>query len=96
MKRSNLFFLISAILWLVCFTSIVHAQGNSISIDGVVINGTTSRVINNGLVVVFHEENPNTHRPLETVTDGEGRFEFKGIVFDPSFAYGISVKYQDG
>lgn len=96
MKRSRFFFLVSAILWVACFTSIVQAQGNSISIDGVVINGTTSRVIDDGLVVVFHEENSNTHRHLETVTDIEGKFEFEGIVFDPSFAYGISVKYQDG
>ena len=96
MKRSKFAFLISVILWVTCFTSIVQAQGSSISITGVVINGTTSRVIDAGFVVVFHEENPTAHRHLETVTDIEGKFGFEGIVFDPNLAYGISVKYQGG
>ena len=77
-------------------TSTAQAQDQSILIEGQVTNGTTDGDGAGGLTVLLHQESTTIHNHLETSTDADGRFRLEGIVFDPTVAYGVSVRYQGG
>lgn len=71
------------------------AQEPRIVVSGSVVNGTSGGAVR-GQTVMLHQESPTDHVDLESVTDRDGGFLFKGIVFDPETAYAVSITYQGG
>ena len=65
-------------------------------VRGEVTNATPGGAGVGGLTVVLHRESATTHSHLETVTGADGRFQFDGIVYDSTVAYGLSVRFQGG
>ncbi len=77
------------------FQKTTQAQEKGLIVEGIVVNGSPDSPTPVDLVVTFHQDNASLHDHLETSTDAEGRFRFKGIIPDPFMVYGVSVRYQD-
>ena len=64
------------------------------TVEGHVVNGTPGAGGSSGLTVVFHRQNVGAYNRLDTTTDGQGRFRFDGLPYDPETLYGVTVGYQ--
>ncbi|MCH8205809.1 MAG: carboxypeptidase regulatory-like domain-containing protein [Chloroflexi bacterium] len=75
----------------------VHAQDQETSIEGRVVNVTPGGGAVGGLTVLLHQQDQGgvPFATVEVTTDDEGRFRFDAAEYDPTFAYGISLTYQD-
>ena len=89
----GLLVLIGMSLWL-WSSPILLAQGRSVVVEGQVTNATPGGGSISGLTVVLHQESNTVHNDLDTTTDEQGRFRFDGIEYDPTIAYGVSIRYQ--
>ena len=97
-SRSILLLLLTALIALASFTGLqtAHSQGPTVSIQGLVLNGTpgsASSVV--GLTVTLHADGGTRHIHADTLVEVDGRFLIDEIIYDPTVVYGISVRYQD-
>lgn len=67
------------------------------TIEGQVVNGTAGAPeVGEGVAVVLHVDLGDSETtPLETTTDGEGRFRFDGLDTDPDLEYWPEAIYLD-
>ena len=74
-----------------------YAQPQGLSIEGQVVNATPGGGTVDGLTVMLHQQDETgaSIATVEATTDGEGRFRFDAVEYDPTFVYGISLTYQD-
>ena len=75
----------------------VHAQAQETSIEGQVVNATPGGGGVEGLTVLLHQHDQGgvPVATVEATTDDQGWFRFDAVEYDPTFAYGISLTYQD-
>ena len=71
------------------------AQQSPLSVSGQVVNGSPESGNLVGLAVTLHMQGETLYDSELAITDNDGRFVFDGIVYDPAFVYGVSVRYQD-
>ena len=85
-----------ALLLVLILAGVVQAQGEG-ALQGQVVNGTASGPpIGSGVPVrldIFRGQTKTGS--LETVTDADGRFSFKGLDPDPDLAYELEATYLD-
>ena len=72
-----------------------EAQRQGLIVEGKITNATPGGGGVSGVPVVLHQRSPAGRHDIEAVTDGDGRFRFDGIAFDPASAYGVSARYQE-
>ena len=72
------------------------AQIPEISIEGQVVNATPEGAGVGAVKVALHRQDQDGVAVLilEATTDGEGRFRFDDVSYDPATAYGVSATYQ--
>ncbi|MCH7652570.1 MAG: hypothetical protein IIB14_02710 [Chloroflexi bacterium] len=98
MSRSILVLLLAALIALASFTGLqtAYSQGPTVSIQGLVLNGTPGSASSvAGLTVTLHADGGTKHDHSETLVEVDGRFLIDEITYDPTVVYGISVRYQD-
>ena len=90
--------LLAALIALASFTGLqtAYSQGPTVSIQGLVLNGTPGSASSvAGLTVTLHADGGTKHDHSETLVEVDGRFLIDEITYDPTVVYGISVRYQD-
>ena len=75
---------------------VVSGQGETVSVEGRVVNVTRGGEGVEGAVVSLHRQSGEAagQTTVETPTDAGGRFLFEDVVYDPAAAYGLSTTYQ--
>ena len=73
----------------------VIAQTQLRAVEGVIQNATPGGAGVADQTVTLHRVSANTSADLTTITDAAGAFEFAGFEYDPTLAYGVSVRYHD-
>ncbi len=79
-----------------CLSSahVASAQEGGLVVEGQVVNGTPDGGGVAGLTVTLHRHSALREDDLVAPADGEGRFRFENVPYDPELAYGVSVVYQ--
>ena len=74
-----------------------HAQAQEASVEGRVVNVTPGGGAVGGLLVLLFQQDQDgvAVATVEATTDDQGGFRFAAVEYDPTFAYGISLTYQD-
>ncbi len=68
---------------------------DTLTVEGQVVNATLQAESSIVVTVVLHQNRLGSQNDLAKLTDSEGRFLFKDIVYDPEVLYGVSVIYQN-
>lgn len=83
----------SLALWL-SSAHVAGAQEGGLVVEGQVVNGTPEGGGVAGLTVTLHRHSALREDDRAAPADGEGRFRFENVPYDPETAYGVSVVYQ--